>query len=68
MPTVRLVLRRLLGEEKALPILAQKAVKSIESYSWPENTDTMEAVLTDALKKSKNGKITLEDLPPEIRS
>lgn len=67
MPTVRLVLRRSLGEDKALPTLDQKVVKALESYSWPHNIDTVETVLNGALKKSKNGKITVESLPPEVQ-
>ena len=66
MPTVRAVLRRLVGEEKSLPILDQKVVKGIESYSWPQNTDTIESVLISALKKSTDGRITRENLPPEL--
>jgi DNA-binding NtrC family response regulator len=67
MPTVRMALRRIVGENKALPSLDQKVVKALEAYSWPQNSDTVEAVLSSALKKSQDGRIMLECLPPDIQ-
>ena len=67
MPSIRMALRRLQGEDKALPTLDQKVVKVLESYSWPHNMETVEAVLTSALKRSQDGKITVEGLPSEVQ-
>ena len=67
MPTIRIVLGRLLGPESALPSLDQKVVQLMESYSWPQNVDTVEAVLRTALQNAKKGRITPECLPSEVR-
>ncbi len=68
MPTVRATLRRLLGEEKALPSLDAKVVEAFEAYDWPENARSVEAVLKHAIANASGNRIMLENLPQELRA
>jgi len=68
MPTVRAMLRKLLGEDKALPSLDPAVVEAFEAYDWPENARSVEAVLKEALKNASGNRILLENLPLELRA
>jgi DNA-binding NtrC family response regulator len=50
------------------PALDEKAMQCLTAYSWPGNVRELENVIERAITLSQSGVITLDDLPPRIRS
>lgn len=66
MPTVRLALRKVVGDKSTLPTLDSDLNTILEAYPWPGNTKEVISVMEDAVKKSKGGKLTRTHLPPKV--
>lgn len=66
MPTVLQVLRRKVGEGKALPALDNDVKDILQRYSWPGNVTEIEAVMEHALKAATAGKLTKANLPADV--
>jgi len=67
MPIIRQVLRKKIGDAKALPVLENDVTDMLQNYSWPGNTSEIERVLDKVLASSSGGKITKANLPPEVK-
>ena len=48
------------------PELDQQAFEALKSYSWPGNVRQLKNTLERAVILSNNGKITVNELPPEV--
>ncbi len=48
------------------PELEQLALEALKSYSWPGNVRQLKNTLERAVILSNNGKITVNELPPEV--
>ncbi|HKN83068.1 MAG TPA: sigma-54 dependent transcriptional regulator [Pyrinomonadaceae bacterium] len=48
--------------------LDEQAMQCLAAYSWPGNVRELENVIERAITLSQGGVITIEDLPPRIRS
>jgi DNA-binding NtrC family response regulator len=68
MPTVRQALRRQVGKGAALPSLAVEVIEVLEKYTWPGNADEVGKVVDQLLKAARNGIVTKENLPRELRA
>jgi len=66
MPIIRQVLRKKIGDGKALPVLESEVTEILQKYSWPGNTSEIDRVLGSALAAASGGKITKANLPPEV--
>lgn len=67
MPTVRYVLRKLVGKDAALPALDQDVVKILESCPWTRNIASIEDAMAAALEKAgKSGRVTRDCLPSTV--
>ena len=68
-PLVRLLLGRHAGRlGTAVPDLEPEALRALLGYSWPGNVRELENALERALVLSRNGIISLADLPQAVRT
>ena len=66
MPTMLQILRRKVGEGKALPVLEPELAEIFQKYEWPGNVSEVESVLDYALKSAAGGRITKACLPEAV--
>lgn len=63
---VRLFLRQ--ATKSSAPRFAPEAMRALLRANWPGNIAQLRRVVVQALKRTRAGTITVEDLPPECRS
>ena len=63
-PLARYLLQQLCGASP--PELMPEALQALQAYSWPGNVRQLRNCLERAVLLSNNGRITPEELPPEI--
>jgi two-component system, NtrC family, response regulator AtoC len=59
-------LRKHTSEEQTPPILDERALHCLISYSWPGNVRELENIIERAITLNRSGMITLEDLPSKV--
>ena len=48
------------------PVLEPQALDALRAYSWPGNVRQLKNCLERAVILSNNGRITINELPPEV--
>lgn len=67
-PIARQELEKVGREEGRSAIMAPEVYPAFEQYAWPGNVDEIRRVLSAALKRAEDGRITVKHLPSEIVS
>lgn len=60
------LLRKHAPDGQLPPIVDERAMYSLISYSWPGNVRELENVIERAITLNRGGQITLDDLPPRV--
>lgn len=60
------LLRKHTPQGQTPPVLDERALHSLTSYSWPGNVRELENVIERALTLNRGGRITPEDLPSRV--
>jgi DNA-binding NtrC family response regulator len=66
LPLIKHILRRELGKDKPLPVLAPEAQRILETYTWPGNVRELENAIRHALTFAGSNEITKEVLPAKV--
>ncbi len=68
-PTLRMAMQTRINKEGGvLPNMSQEVIELMEQYPWPGNSKEIDMVAGHALQAQVDGTISLESLPPQIRS
>jgi DNA-binding NtrC family response regulator len=60
------LLRKHLPDGQTPPVVDERAMFGLVSYSWPGNVRELENVIERAVTLNRSGQITLDDLPPRV--
>ncbi len=66
LPLIKHILRRELGKDKPLPVLAPEAQRILETYTWPGNVRELENAIRHALTFAGSNEITKDVLPVKV--
>ncbi|MCI0391396.1 MAG: sigma-54 dependent transcriptional regulator [Acidobacteria bacterium] len=55
-----------LADGQTPPVVDERALHSLISYSWPGNVRELENVIERAITLNRSGRITIEDLPTKV--
>lgn len=65
-PLVHHIIRKEIGEDREMPVIAPDVYEILEKYSWPGNVRELENALKHAITFASENKITRDILPPKI--
>jgi DNA-binding NtrC family response regulator len=66
LPLVKHILRREIGKDKPMPVLAPEAQQILETYTWPGNVRELENAIRHALTFAGSNEITKDVLPAKV--